>query len=662
MAINKTTTDKIANQALNEIAFARSYKQGKIENWKKNEELYYAKKMKTTESRANVNLARMQEFVHILLSKIDNPLIFKFTKRKNSQLKRVEKLNALVTRDRQIDNWDIKDIVGKKQGIIYGRAIYSYFADSVNKVYKPHLENIDVYDFLIDPTAGGVDIEKAFYMGDYTISLKASDLKKGAKEGNYIKDTVKTLLEGSGNATESSQEETNKKNRAIKQGAWSAKKEIGDVNKYKFWRWFTTWEDGNRYYLVIDNNGNYLKCELLTDAFPETEDFPSGAYPYWTWAAFMDMTEFWTPSYCDFAREIFMAQDVSINQMLDNAEAINKPQRVVNTNAIENLAELKYRRDGVIRLKQDVDINRVYQTVNTPSIQTPIEVYNLLEQIVQKSLGITDASAGVEDTDGRVAIYEGNQQATADRFGLLNKSYSFGYKRFARLYELGVREHLIKKTAINILGPDGAEVEEIKRSDIFKKNDDYSVLVEASNAEYLTSAKERDIKLKFLTGEAQNQGINQKKNFEMRAKIAGFNQDEIDQLQDISFYSNSELMSECDRDLELLLEGDEIKPNRAANNAYKQKMVNYLRDHEENINAEQFKRIAEYIDSLQDIIMTNEARKFQDEMTQMQESGEMLPPMEGEMSGGMSGEMTIPANSKTQEILPKTEEINKLMQ
>lgn len=659
MAINKITTDKIAAQALNEIAYARTHKQGKVGNWQLNEQLYYSKKPKSTESRANINLGRMQEFVHTLLSKIDNPLIFKFTKRKNSQLKRVQHLNALVDRDRHIDNWDIKDIVGKKQGILYGRAIYSYFADSINKVYKPHLENIDVYDFLIDPAAGGIDIEKAFYMGDFTISLKASELKAGAKRGEYIKDTVKMLLEGSGNATEQSTEETNKLNRTYKQNTWG-KKEIGDITKYKFWRWFTTWEDGERYYLVIDNAGNYIKCEPLKDAFPETEEFPLGAYPYWTWAAFMDMTEFWTPSYADYAREIFMAQDVSIGQMIDNAEAINKPQRVVNTNALENLAELKYRRDGVIRVKNDVDINRVYQRIDTPSINTPIEVYNLLEQIVQKALGITAAEAGVEDTDGRVAIYEGNQQATSDRFGLLNKSYAFGYKRFAKLYELGVRNHLLKKTAIDILGPDGAEVKEIKRSDIFKKNDDYSVQVEASNAEYLTSAKEKDVKLKFLTGEAMNQGINQKKNFEMRAKIAGISPEEISELQDTSFYGNSELMSECDRDLEMLIENEEIKVNQAANNAYKQKMVNYLKDHHDDLNTEQYKRIADYIVSLEEVIMSNEARQFQDEMTKMQDEGTMMPPIDGEMSGGQEG-MTTPANSRNQEILPPTDELKQLM-
>ena len=69
----------------------------------------------------------------------------------------------------------------------------------------------------------------------------------------------------------------------------------------------------------------------------------------------------------------------------------------------------------------------------------------------------------------------------------------------------------------------------------------------------------------------------------MSAKITGFNDDEVEQLLDVSVYGNSKIMSECDRDIEKLLDNEDIKPNRNANNAYKQKMVNYLKDHEEDI-------------------------------------------------------------------------------
>lgn len=613
--MSKQTVDKIAKQALNEINFARVFKQGKVLNWQKNEEMYYQRKRKISEARASVQLGQMQQFVHTLLSKIDNPLIFKFAKRKNAQIKRVERLNSLRQYDQFRDNWDMKDIVGKKQAIIYGRAIYSYYAESING-YKPHLEPIDVYDFLIDPSCGGVDIEEARYLGSYSVSLDKQQLKNGAKNNLYIKSTVQELLSGTGNAAEATQDKTNKQSRMYDQNT-VGQKEIDDPTKYKFWRWSTTFqEDGERYYLLIDNSGRCIRCEKNSDLISPSNDYPMGPWPYWTWAAFPDLTEFWTPSYCDYAREIFMAQDVSINQMLDNAEAVNKPMRVVNVGAIENLAELKYRRDGIIKTKGEFDINKVYQTINTPSINTPIQVFNILESIQAKASGVTDGTAGVADESGKVGIYEGNQAAAADRFGLLNKSYSFGYKRFARLYELGVRDNLTKKIAIDIIGPDGVEIEEVKRSDIFRKNDEFGVLVEASNAQILASNEDKKSKINFLIGQAQNKDINQKKSFEIQASIAGFTEDEIEQLLDTSFYGNSELMGECDRDIEMLLDNEKIKPNQMANNAYKQKIVDYLRDHEEDISFEQFQRISTYIDSLNDIIMRNEARQFQNEQIQ----------------------------------------------
>ena len=59
-------------------------------------------------------------------------------------------------------------------------------------------------------------------------------------------------------------------------------------------------------------------------------------------------------------------------------------------------------------------------------------------------------------------------------------------------------------------------------------------------------------------------------------------------------------MSEADRDLESLLMGEVIEINDAANNQYKQRMVDYLRDHKEDINDKQFFSISAYIDSLEE--------------------------------------------------------------
>ena len=302
------TRQRIKAQALQEIAWNRTYKQGKVQNWRTNEDLYYGRKLTQDTSRANVDLGRMQEFIHTLLSKIDNPLTFKFVKRKNAELKRVERLNALKTIDQEEGDWNIKDLAGKKQALLYGRAIYSYYADSVDG-YQSHLENVDVYDFLIDPSGGGIDIEKAMNMGRYGVVKMRSDLKRGIKDKIYLRTETEGLLAGGGNSTEQSQEITNQMNRTRDTNIWTTEKEIGNPDKYVFWEWYTTYE-GERYYLLLTETGNTaIRIEKLSDIFA------SDMWPFWTWAAFVDLTEFWTPSFADYVREVFMAQSVSINQM-----------------------------------------------------------------------------------------------------------------------------------------------------------------------------------------------------------------------------------------------------------------------------------------------------------------------------------------------------------
>jgi len=604
--IRKDLRDKLAIQALDEIAFSRRHKQGKIKNWQKNENAVYGAKEATDTSRSNINIlnAKAYEFVTTFLSKIDEPLTFKYTKRKDSQLKRVARLNGLKQFDAQRDTWDIKDIAGKVQAIVYGRAIYQYSASS-DGGYCPCLENVDVYDFLIDPAAGGIDIERAQYMGRYGIVKTERELR----EGEYIKSVVSDLVRGDGNMIDIDQENMNQRNRTLATGVWDASKEEGNKGRFKFWEWYTTYQ-GDRYYLLMSPKGEVIRCELLEDIFE------SDMWPFWTWSAVIDLTEFWTPAYLDFVREIFMGQHVSVNQMVDNAEQINKPQKFVDVSMIEDLADLKYRRDGIVRFKAGTNMGASVYVPQTPSIQTPIEVYQILETIQEKASGVT-ADAKGSSTEDKVGIYEGNQAATADRFGLVNKSYSFGYQRFAKLYEHGVREHLTKRIAVDILGPEGMELEHISRRDIFRKDDTFGVMIESSNAELALSQTEIRNKLQFIQANKMNPKVNQQKLTEIEASIVGFKEDEVRQLLDVSQFGDAVMMSEAERDIEAILDGEDIKPNRLATASYKQRFVDYMLDHEEDISPEQAQRMFTYIESIDEIILLNMQRKANEVSMQM---------------------------------------------
>ena len=176
--INKTTRDLIAAQCIDEISFARNARRPRLAKWWANEDLYYSNKKITSDERTNVNLNEAQGFVQTFLAKINVPFNFKFVKGEEADLKAAQVTNAIKDKDHKIGKWNFKALVARVQLIIYGRYVFEYHADSVDG-YKSHLSNVDVYQFLIDPSCGGLDIEKAFYMGRGNILKDKKNIKDG---------------------------------------------------------------------------------------------------------------------------------------------------------------------------------------------------------------------------------------------------------------------------------------------------------------------------------------------------------------------------------------------------------------------------------------------------------------------------------------------------
>lgn len=178
VSVKKDERDLIVAQALQEIQFARSEKQQHYARWHKNEDLYYNKKIKLDTDRANVNLNEAQSFVQTFLSKINTPYNFRFIKGEESDLQAAKVVNAIKDKDAKYDNWAQKITDARTQMIIYGRYICEYHADSIDGKYQSHLSNVDVYQFLIDPSCGGQDIENAYYMGRGNILKSRKQIKE----------------------------------------------------------------------------------------------------------------------------------------------------------------------------------------------------------------------------------------------------------------------------------------------------------------------------------------------------------------------------------------------------------------------------------------------------------------------------------------------------
>lgn len=604
--IDKRTREAIAEQIKTEIDTARLAKRPHLSRWKVNEDLLNESERfkKDYDTRSQIALNKMRGHIQTVLAKIDDPLSFKFSHTNLADKKKVDKYNALKEIDADRNNWDFKDLLGKRQAIFYGRTVYFYFATGdKDEDYKSNLNLIDVYDFLIDPKAGGLDLEEARYMGHYNVRYSRTELEDGIKSGKFIKESTNDLLDGQGTDNSTNEEEINKQNRYAKFNTYNSATDQTRPDDYRFWAWCTTYK-GERYYAVYsDQGGAIVRLEKLK------EIQPSGNFPYWSWASHPDHVEFWSNGYADDARDIIMAQSMTINQMMDNADRINNPQRVVNVTALIDENELRFKKRGFIRT--NADARGVFEEFQTPSIDTPLAVYETLENILQLNSGVTGAAQGIAEED-KVGIYQGNQVAVADRFNLLNKSYSNGYKKFAILWKEGIDEHLNKKTSIKLLGPNGIEMAEFTEEDK-ETAGAFETLVESSNSESQTNKDIISEKIQFLGKYQLAPFVNPKVMFEIEAEAVGYKKDDIKRMLNLDD-SNVDIQVEAYRDIQNILEGKEIEPNEIADTVYVQIVLDYIKDHKEDMKMGEYNALMGLYEATMPIVKRNMVVKAQAEI------------------------------------------------
>src|SRR3989339_1687891 len=309
--------DLILQQALKEYQIALKYRAQRISSWHKNEDLYLQRKKKEIQGHHNILLGEMQGFVDTLLSKIDDAPTIKFLPTDEADTRKADKVSKAWEKDSSITqgDWAYKDLLGKKQCGLYGRTGYKYFAESDPK-YNSNLVLIDVYDLLVDPLAGGEDIEKGKFCGHDNIFKSVYEIEQSS-----LYDSRQVLLAKLGlsrEVTEKNDNELNEKtNRASILGLTPDKYQSEET--MKLCEWYTTYK-GTRFLVTFDHRSkHWLRVEKLKEIFTTPEyanDDP--LYPLDSWASNPDMFEFWTPSPADQVRETIEAKSLLISQAFDN--------------------------------------------------------------------------------------------------------------------------------------------------------------------------------------------------------------------------------------------------------------------------------------------------------------------------------------------------------
>lgn len=579
--ITQSVNDKILKQCLKEYEAALKYRHPRIvESWHPNEELYYSKKQKKLKGRHNIQFGDMQGFVDTMLSKIDDIPQIKFQPTTEADFKKAKK----VTKQWELDSsplrgdWAFKDLLIKKLAILYGRGIAKYIPTSSNGIYLSNLVLIDPYDFVIDPMAGGENIENASYMGHDNIFKSIYQLEGDENyDQKQIQKIKQSLVAGENKDIDNELKEKQTRLAALNLDTRQYKYQGQEI--VKFCESYTTYQ-GERYICTFDlKTLEWMRVDKLKDVFTEIEDDTNEPlWPIDSWAPNPDAFEFWSPSPCDQVRDSYIAENILINQSFDNRQYRNFGMKMYDTDIIKNPALLEPRWAGLVPAtpKDGRSIQQGIYEFQYPSLDdTPI-LHNLIEQKVGKNSGITPGTQGLSENDKKVGVFEGELAQAADRLGLSNRSYSRFWIRMGKRYINGLKQHATEEMVVKMIGENGVEWDKIVKEDL---NTKFDIIIVGSNAELQTDARKSKIKLDVLNNEKENNLINQKLSLEKRLEIAGFEAAEIKELMDTKHEGEQEILAEAADENEKMLTKD-IKPNEGATSGHIQKHLDFVKDND----------------------------------------------------------------------------------
>ena len=620
-----TETEQIVNQVRAEYKAGLDYRHQREAAWKLAEDQYFNKQTKSLKQRYNVPVPTIPGFVETLLSKIDDPPTIKFEEAEDADYKAVQKVNAFREVEAHKDDydWDMLDLDGKKQAILYGRAIAKFFAQSKPE-YKSNLEVVDVYDFIADPI-GGSNLERHRFVMQDNLFKSREDLKAGVETMGYDKTAVEKIINATKEDTlvDNDNQYRSKQSRFTSLGMDGLTFNYAGQSLYKFIEAGTTYK-GQRYYVLFNNEtGVAIKC------VPLKEVFKSNLWWFTSWATHRDIFNFWNKAPVDDIVPLAEMIRILVNQEFDNRQKRNWGQRAYDPQVFPNPADLQWRPDGLVAVKSGISVTQGIETgiyqFETPELQGTINLVQYIDSVIGQKTGVTADTQGQSEED-KVGIYYGNLQQVADRLGLYNKSYKKFWQAIGRRYVWGLFEHLRAPMAVRIIGEEGAEWDEIKRTEI---NPDWNIKVEGGNAE-LAADEIRKQRLKEIMGTLLPDELaitSPRWRAETKLRAIGVEEDDIRMAFDRENEGNREILSEASQLIQDCLAGKPYKLNRGANTAFIQKIIDYATD-TDSLSDEEYMKLMDAAEAHLPIAAENMARKA----VQMMAQQGMMPGQEAQPS------------------------------
>lgn len=584
-ALTRNFANELAQIARWQLWESSNFKLPRLQKIRVAENLYAGKIPKKNRIQFDVPLPVLSGMVDTFLANMDDPIRIKFKEQDPSDWGKVRKINALYEKESKSNKpggrWAQKDRWQKKLAMFSGRGIMKYYAES-DPEYGSNLEVVDYYDFHCEPKGGG-HLENHLFAGQEGIWRTESQLKQGAMSGLYDKKQVAELLtKANTNTYKQYIGYTNdfRFNRFKALGLDPDNHSYVGEATYHFAEWVLTFK-GQRWYVLFDPwTGLWIRVEKLL------EIFPSGYYPWVTWATHEDPNVFWSKATA--TDDLAPVADAIIT--LFNQEATNRQKRNMHPRGydiemvpdVARLDEASYRPDALVPFDTKGGTRRIDQAIyefKVDGLDGTINLINFLSSYTGTQTGVTDGVQGNQEADKRVGVLLGEEQALSKRFDYRSQSYSSAWGEVGVRFVDGLKDHMPPKMAIRILGENGYEWDEIKRIELNLKKeldvevssstrdaaDDRNKIAARAKSQELVSA---DPKLSAM--------VNPRWQIEQIYRdIGGYSDEEIAVALDPINYGSKENMAEASEVIQDLLQGKAPEVYYAADVAFVQRIMDF---------------------------------------------------------------------------------------
>lgn len=600
--------DKIARIAVKQLETSESYRQPRLKEIRENEDMVAGVVKPALQGRYNVPFDGViaSGFVETLVAQNNKAPTIKFVDKKGSNLGSVRKLQAMWESDSSVtmQNWSKKDRLSKRLAAVANIGIFEYYAVSDPK-YKGYLSNIDHYDFHCEPN-GGADLEEHVFKGVFNQYRTKQKITELAKSGYYDNAQVQTLYRSYSDRDYKMNEELhrNKINRMNAIGLDTESNNYVGTQVFNTARWVTQYE-GEQWYLEYDyRSGIWLKCE------PLKEVFESDLSPWVVWTPVEHAFSLWTPGLFDQIKPVAEAIRINLNEILNNNRKRNWDMKAVDGKMFPDLSQLNWRQDGVVvanvPLNQSI-ANGIYH-FETPEISGALNLNQYLNDFLGINTGVSDQTKG-ESSQDTLGVARINELQVSKRMKLIGDSYTEAFAHIAHRYDWGLWEHVDSDQAVKVIGPDGAEMQNVLKEDF---EPDYDVEVVTSHDDQAEAEQDIERKSAAIERLAANpiamQHINTRWYVEQELTIGGWKSEEVKRAMDVQNDATDEVMSAAEKNIERIVAGKEPKIARNATTGYLQRISNYINDNE-NLKPEILARLQMHFDEHVEIAQENKMRQ-----------------------------------------------------